>query len=80
MKDLGPTDMILGMKISMDHKGISLNLSHNIEKMLHEFDFYKCKHSSTTYNSSIALEKNMGEPVSQLKYSLLISSLLYVSN
>jgi len=48
--------------------------------MLHKFDFYNTKSVSTPYDSSIALKKNMGEHVSQLKYSQLISSLLYISN
>ena len=69
LKILGPADIILGMKISMDPKGISLSLSHNIEKMLHKFDFFKCKHVSTPYDTLFALKKNMGESISQLKYS-----------
>jgi len=32
MKDLEPTNMILGMKISMDHREIFLSLSHSVEK------------------------------------------------
>src|SRR3954465_13051565 len=80
MKDLGPADMILGMKVSITSNKISLSLSHSIEKMLHKFEFYNSKPISTSYNSSIALKKNLGEPVSQLKYSQLIRSLLYISN
>ena len=48
--------------------------------MIHKFEFYNTKPISTPYGSSIALKKNTGEPVSQLKYSRLISSLLYISN
>ena len=33
--------MIFGMKISSTPKGISLSLSHSIEKMLEKFDFLK---------------------------------------
>ena len=80
MKDLGPADIILGMKKSMDHRGISLSLSHNIEKILHKYDFYHCKSISTPYDSLVSLKKNKGDPVSQLKYFQLIGSLLYVSN
>jgi len=76
MKDLGPVNIILGMKISRYPNGISLSLSHSSEKMLHKFDFYNSKLISTPYDSSIALKKNMGEPVSQLKYSQLIGSVL----
>ena len=80
MKDLSPIDMILGMKIFRTPNGISLSLSHSIEKMLHKFDFCNSKPIFTPYDSSIALKKNMGEPVSQLKYSQLRGSLLYISN
>ena len=80
MKDLGPANMILGMKIFKTPNGISLSLSHSIERILHKFDFYNSKPISIPYDSSIALKKNMGESVSQLKYSQLIGSLLYISN
>ena len=48
--------------------------------MLHKFDFYNSKPISTPYDSSIALKKDTGEPVSQLEYAQLIGSLLYISN
>ena len=79
MKDLGPADMILGMKISKTSNGISLSLTHSIERMLYKFDYYNSKPISTPYDSSIALKKNTGEHVSQLKYSQFIGSLLYIS-
>jgi len=59
MEDLGPTDMILRMKISRTPNGISLSLAHNIERIPHKFDFYNTKLISKLYNSSIAL-KNYG--------------------
>ena len=79
MKDLGTADMILRMKISKTSNRTSLILAHSIERMLHKFEFYNSKPISTPYDSSIALKKNTGEPVSQLKYSQLIGSLLYIS-
>jgi len=72
--------MILGMKIIRTPDGISLSLAHNIEIILHKFDFYNSKPISTPYDSSIALKKNTSEPVSQLKYSQLKGSLLYIFN
>jgi len=47
MKDLGPADMILGMKISKTSNEISLSLTHSIERMIHKFDFYNSKLIST---------------------------------
>jgi len=49
-----------------------------IERMFHKFDFYNSKFISTLYDSSIALKKNADEPMSQLEYSQLIGSLLYI--
>jgi len=69
MKDIGPADMISGMKISRTSNKVSLSLSHSIERMLHKFDFYDFKLIATPYVSSIALKKNKGEHVSQLEYS-----------
>ena len=75
MKDLGSVDMILRMKISRTPNGISLSLAHIIKRMLHKSDFYNTKSISIPYDFSIALKKNTGESVSQLKYSQLICSL-----
>jgi len=68
------------MKVSRILNGISLSLTYYIERMLHEFDCYKCKPIFTPYYSSNTLKKNKDEPISQLKYSQLIGSLIYISN
>jgi len=80
MKDLGFANIILGIKISRTPNGIAMSVSHNIERILHKFDFYNSKPISTPYDSSIPLKKNTGEPMSQLEYSQLIGSLLYIFN
>ena len=80
MRNLGPADMILGMKIFKYSDGISLSLAYSIERILHKFDFCNSKLISTPYDSSITLKQNMGEPVSQLKYFQLIGSLLHIFN
>ena len=54
----------MGMKIFRTPNGISLSLAHSIERMVHKFDFYNTKSISTPCDFSIALKKNMGEPVS----------------
>jgi len=43
-------------------------------------EWFTTKPIFTPYDSSIVLKKNTGELVSQLKYSQLIGSLLYISN
>ena len=64
MKDLGPADMILGMKISRTPNEFFLSLAYSIERMLHKFDFYNAISISTPYDSSVALKKSTCEPVS----------------
>jgi len=80
MKNLGPADLILGMKIFKISNGISLILAHSIERILYKFDFNNSKPIFTPYDYSIALKKNTGEPMSQLKNSQLICLLLYIFN
>lgn len=80
MKDLGVVDMILGMKVSKTPNGISLSLTHCIERMLKKFGFFECRPVNTPYDSSIPLKKNEGEPVRQHEYAQLIGSLLYIAN
>jgi len=60
MKDLGPSDMILGLKISRIQNGISLSLSHNIKRMLYKFDFYNSKSISTPYDFFNCLKEDHG--------------------
>ena len=43
MKNLGPADMIMGMKISKTSNRISLSLAHSIERMLHNLIFTTLK-------------------------------------
>ena len=78
MKDLGEADMILGMKISSTPKGITLSLSHSIEKMLVLISLNFLL--GVPLMNSKMLKKNEVELVFHLKYSQLIGSLLYVSN
>ncbi|KAK6161187.1 hypothetical protein DH2020_004568 [Rehmannia glutinosa] len=80
MKDLGEAHIILGMKVRMTKEGIVLNQSDSIEKFLRKFNYYDCKSVSTPYDPNVHLHKNLGEPISQLKYSQIIGSLLYFTN
>ena len=76
MKDLGEANIILGMELERTSKGIYLSQSKTIEKILEKFEFFDCAPFATPYDPNIHLVKNNGEPVSQLKYSQLIGSLL----
>jgi hypothetical protein len=57
MKDLGPADVILNIKLIKSKDGITLNQSHYAEKILSQFGFEECKISPTPYDASIKLHK-----------------------
>ena len=80
MKDLREAYIILGMKLEKTTKGITLNQSGILEKMLKKFDYYNLKPISIPFDLSMNLKKNNGTPVSQLRYSQIIGSLLYIAN
>ena len=80
MKDLGEAKVILGMQIEKIGSGISLSQSNTIEKMLKKFKFYGSQPGSTPYDPHKHLKKSKGDPISQLKYSQMIGSLLYLTN
>jgi hypothetical protein len=79
MKDLGPTDVILNIKLIKSDDGITLNQSHYAEKILSWFGFEECKISPTSYDASIKLCKFEGEGKYQLRYSQIIGSLMYLA-
>ena len=79
MKDLREADVILGIKISRSDKGISLDQSHYIEKILRKYNYY-CKPVSTSYDPSAKLFKNTGDGVRQTEYASIISSLRYATD
>lgn len=80
MKDLGEAYIILGMKLERTPGGITLDQSGILEKMLKKFNYYDLNPVSTPYDPSSNLTKNTGQPVSQLEYSQIIGSLLYIAN
>ncbi|CAL2230985.1 unnamed protein product [Prunus armeniaca] len=80
MKDLGEAYIILGMKLERTQAGFTLDQSSSIEKMLKKFNYFTSNPVSTPYDPSVSLKKNNGEPVSQLKYSQMIESLMYIAN
>jgi hypothetical protein len=80
MKDMGVTDVILGIKISRTQDEIVLSQSHYIEKVLKKFDVFEESPARTPLNPSMHLVKNTGESISQLRYSQIIGSLMYITN
>ncbi|KAL8156771.1 hypothetical protein AgCh_001759 [Apium graveolens] len=80
MKDLGEADVILGIKITRNSYGLSLNQSHYVEKILKKFNQFDCTPVKTPYDPSIHLKKNKGHSVSQEGYAKIIGSVMFLMN
>ncbi|GJQ99732.1 zinc finger, CCHC-type containing protein [Tanacetum coccineum] len=77
MKDMGEADVILGIKIKRENKGIVITQSHYIEKILKKFNREDCSPVSTPMDPVEKLMPNTGKPVDQLEYSRAIGCLMY---
>ena len=80
MKDLSVADVILGIKISRTFGGLILSQSHYIEKLLYKFDKDESNIARTPVDINLHLSKNIGQSISQLEYSCIIGSIMYVLN
>ncbi|GKB82644.1 hypothetical protein Tco_0949539 [Tanacetum coccineum] len=78
MKDMGETDVILGIRIKRENKGLAITQSHYIEKFLKKFNCEGHGPVSTPMEAGIKLVPHMGKPVNQLEYSRAIGCLMYV--
>nr|GEV32974.1 zinc finger, CCHC-type [Tanacetum cinerariifolium] len=77
MKDMGEANVILGIKIKRENKGIVITQSHYIEKILKKFNREDCSPVSTLMGLVEKLKLNAGKPVDQLEYSRAIGCLMY---
>ncbi|XP_073042058.1 secreted RxLR effector protein 161-like [Primulina eburnea] len=77
---MGISDVILGIKIFRTPEAIVLSQSHYIETVLKKFNAYDSTPVKTPLDVNVHLAKNRGEPVSQLEYSKVIGSLMYITN
>nr|GEW60295.1 hypothetical protein [Tanacetum cinerariifolium] len=77
MKDIGEADVILGIKIKHEKKGILITQSHYIEKILKKFNREDCSPVSTPIDPVEKLKLNTDKPMDQLEYSRAISCLMY---
>ena len=80
MKDLGLADLILGIRAKKNHEGYVLTQSHYVESVLKRLGHYDSKPCATHFDPNCKLKKNMGDSVSQLEYSRVIGSLMYITN
>ncbi|GJV23605.1 hypothetical protein Tco_1376300 [Tanacetum coccineum] len=77
MKDMGKADMILGIRIKSEHKGITITQSHYIENIHKKFKYDDCCPVSTHLDLTIKLLPNTARDVDQLEYSRAIGCLMY---
>ena len=80
MKDLGVANVRLGIKISRTSGGLILSQSHYIKKSLDKLDKDESNIARTLVDINLHLSKNIGQSISQLEYSRIIGSLMYVMN
>ena len=80
MKDLGLVDFILGIQIKRNNEGYILTQSHYVDKVLNKYGQVNCKVVVTPFDANCKLKKNVGDVVSQLEYSQIIGSLMYLMN
>ncbi|GKC32609.1 zinc finger, CCHC-type containing protein, partial [Tanacetum coccineum] len=77
MKDMGESDVILGIRIKHESNGITISQSYYIKKVLKKFNYFDCTPVSTSMDTSEKLMPNNGQDVSQLEYSRMIGCLMY---
>ena len=78
MKDMGLADVILGVKILRTSYGLILSQSHYVDKILDKFSNDDSGLARTPIDVNLHMSKNRGESVSQLEYSWVIGSLMYL--
>ena len=78
MKDMGLADVILGVKILRTSDGLVLSQSHYVDKILDKFSNDDSGVVRTPIDVNLHMSKNRGENVSQLEYSRVIGSLMYL--
>ena len=78
MKDMGLADVILGIKIKRTSEGLILSQSYYVDNILRKFDKDNSGIPKTPVDVILHLSKNKGESVSQVEYSKVIGSLMYL--
>ena len=75
MKDLGPVDVILGIKLVKKDDDMILTQSHYVKKLLKKFNYFDVKPFSTHYGSFIRLKNKLSKWIYSHKYFQIIGSL-----
>nr|GEZ42737.1 zinc finger, CCHC-type [Tanacetum cinerariifolium] len=77
MPDMEEVDVILGIKIKRENKGIVITQSRYIDKILEKFNREDCSLVSSPMDLVEKLKPNTRKPVDQLEYSRAIGCLMY---
>jgi hypothetical protein len=80
MKDLGVVDVILGIKITRTSNRLVLSQSQYIKKVFEKVGRYDDSPMNTLVDVNLHLTKNKENVISQLEYSRVIDSLMYIMN
>ena len=78
MKDMRLANVVLGIKIKRTSYGLILSQSHYVDNILRKFDKDNSGIARTQIDVTLHLSENKGESVSQVEYSRVISSLMYL--
>nr|GEW51610.1 zinc finger, CCHC-type [Tanacetum cinerariifolium] len=77
MKEMGETDVILGIRIKHESNGIAISQSHYIKKVLKKFNYSDSTPVSTPLDTCEKLMPNKGLAISEIEYSKVIGCLMY---
>ncbi|KAK8950761.1 hypothetical protein KSP39_PZI003380 [Platanthera zijinensis] len=80
MKDLGPVDTLLGMKLRVDKGRVTLSQAHYIEQLLSTWGYDNCRPAETPFDHNVKLSPNEETSIDQVKYSKIIGSLMYATS
>lgn len=72
MKNLGLTDVILGIRIKRNAESYILTQSHYVEATLRMFGHFDDKPDVIPFDANGKLKKNVGEAISQCQYAQVI--------
>ena len=78
IKDMGLADVILGVKILRTFDELVLNQTHYVDKILNKFNKDDSGVARTPLDVNPHMSKYKGESVSQLEYSRVIGSMMYL--
>ena len=78
IKDMGLADVILGVKILRTFDELVLNQTHYVDKILNKFNKDDSGVARTPLDVNPHMSKYKGESVSQLEYSKVIGSMMYL--